>query len=151
MKKYGHIENEAISNISAFFKRGFDIVVSFVLLLVFLPVIGICYIAVRMEDNGPAFYTQERIGRRGETFRLTKFRSMHITAESGNTPVLCSGEDDPRLTRVGKFLRSHHLDELPQLWNVFVGHMSFVGWRPEREHFIDEILKHDHRFKYLFK
>ena len=151
MYKYGHIHNEAISNIGAFFKRLFDIIVSFIFLLIFLPVIGVCYVAIRLEDKGPAFYTQERIGRHGRTFRLLKFRSMHVTAESGNTPVLCCGEDDPRLTHVGRFLRSHHLDELPQLWNVLVGDMSFVGWRPEREIFIDEILKRDHRFKYLFQ
>ena len=149
--KYGPIKSQAISRVDAFFKRFFDIIASSILLLIFFPVIGICYIIIRLEDKGPAFYTQERIGKDGQTFNLLKFRSMHSSAESGNTPVLCSGENDPRLTRVGRFLRSHHLDELPQLWNVFVGDMSFVGWRPEREFFIDEIMKRDHRFKYLFQ
>ena len=145
------LSEEAITKLNAIAKRSFDIVVSFILLLVFFPLIVICGIAVKMEDGGPAFYCQERIGKGGRKFKLVKFRSMRIDAESMGTPALCSGEQDPRLTRVGRFIRSHHLDELPQMWNVLVGDMSFVGWRPEREFFVNEIMKRDQRFQYLYQ
>ena len=145
------LSEEAITKLNAFAKRSFDVVVSFILLLVFFPLIVICGIAVKMEDGGPAFYCQERIGKGGRKFKLVKFRSMRTDAESMGTPALCSGEQDPRLTRVGRFIRAHHLDELPQMWNVLVGDMSFVGWRPEREFFVNEIMKRDHRFQYLYQ
>lgn len=145
------LSEEAITKLNAVAKRTFDIVVSFILLVVFSPLILICGIAVKLGDGGPAFYCQERIGKGGRKFKLVKFRSMRIDAESMGTPALCSGEQDPRLTRVGRFIRAHHLDELPQMWNVLVGDMSFVGWRPEREYFVNEIMKRDHRFQYLYQ
>ena len=145
------LSEEAITKLNAVAKRTFDIVVSFILLVVFSPLILICGIAVKLGDGGPAFYCQERIGKGGRKFKLVKFRSMRIDAESMGTPALCSGEQDPRLTRVGRFIRAHHLDELPQMWNVLVGDMSFVGWRPEREYFVNEIMKRDNRFQYLYQ
>ena len=99
-------------------KRGLDLVASVIGMLVFSPVFLIIYIAVKCEDGGKAIFRQERVGYHGEIFTLYKFRSMVTTSESDGRPALCSGKGDKRLTRVGRFLREHHLDELPQLWNV---------------------------------
>lgn len=107
---------------------------------VFSPLFLIIYIAIKWEDGGKAIFRQERVGYHGETFTLYKFRSMIASSESDGRPALCSGADDRRLTRVGRFLREHHLDELPQLWNVLKGEMSFVGPRPERRFFVDKIM-----------
>ena len=123
------------------FKRAFDISLSGVLLLIFSPLMALCALAIRLEDGKPVLYRQERIGKGGKAFDIYKFRSMRTDAEAGGRPALYSGDDDPRLTKVGKFLRQHHLDELPQLWNVFKGDMSFIGYRPERQFYIDQIVK----------
>lgn len=131
-------------------KRSFDIVLSSILLLVFSPLIGICALAVYIEDGSPVIYRQERMGLGGKPFDILKFRSMRLDAESAG-PALYSGDDDPRLTRVGKFLRQHHLDELPQLWNVFRGDMSFIGYRPERQFYIDQIMAVNPRYRYLYQ
>ena len=132
-------------------KRGFDILLSGLLLILFSPVIGLCALAIYLEDGKPVIYRQERIGKRGKPFEILKFRSMRIDAEAGGRPALYAGEDDPRLTKVGKFLRQHHLDELPQLWNVFVGDMSFIGYRPERQYYIDQIMERNPRYRYLYQ
>ncbi|MBR3449843.1 MAG: sugar transferase [Bacteroidales bacterium] len=132
-------------------KRSFDFVASALLLLFFSPLIGLCALAVKREDGGPVIYAQERIGKRGEPFRIFKFRSMRTDAEALGSPQLYSGEEDPRLTRVGRFLRAHHLDELPQLWNVLRGDMSFIGYRPEREYYIGQIMARNPRYRYLFQ
>lgn len=134
-----------------FVKRASGLLLSAVLLVFFSPLIAICALLIKLEDGGPVFYCQERLGKGGRIFKLVKFRSMRTDAESMGVPALCSGEDDPRLTRVGRFLRAHHLDELPQLWNVFVGDMCFVGWRPERAYFVNKIMERDERFKYLLQ
>jgi lipopolysaccharide/colanic/teichoic acid biosynthesis glycosyltransferase len=126
-------------------------VFSGILLIVFSPVILICAIAVKLEDRGPAIYSQERIGRGGRPFMIYKFRSMRVDAENAGAPQLYSGEEDPRLTKVGSFLRAHHLDELPQLWNVFRGDMSFIGYRPERQYYIDRIMDCNPRYRYLYQ
>lgn len=120
-------------------KRLLDLVASIVGMVVFSPLFLIIYIAIKCEDGGKAIFKQERVGYHGEIFTLYKFRSMVTTSESDGRPALCSGTGDKRLTRVGRFLREHHLDELPQLWNVFKGEMSFVGPRPERKFFVDKI------------
>ncbi len=126
------------------FKRIFDVLLALVSLVLFAPVMLIIYVLIKKEDpDGDAIYAQERIGLNGKTFKLYKFRSMHMDAEALNTPQLYAGEDDPRLTEVGKFIRAHHLDEFPQLWNVLKGEMSFVGPRPERQFYIDQILEHN--------
>lgn len=91
-----------------------------------------------------------RIGRFGRPFYIYKFRSMRVDAEKFG-PQLLNTNNDPRLTKNGKFLRDHHLDELPQLWNVFCGDMAFVGHRPERKYFIDKIMEHDSRYSYLYQ
>ena len=123
-------------------KRGLDLVASVIGMLVFSPVFLIIYIAVKCEDGGKAIFRQERVGYHGEIFTLYKFRSMVTTSESDGRPALCSGKGDKRLTRVGRFLREHHLDELPQLWNVLKGEMSFVGPRPERKYFYEQFEKY---------
>lgn len=120
-------------------KRVLDFVASIIGMVVFSPLFLIIYIAIKCEDGGNAIFKQERVGYRGKIFTLYKFRSMAVTSESDGKPALCSGKDDKRLTRVGRFLREHHLDELPQLWNVCKGEMSFVGPRPERKFFVDKI------------
>ena len=143
--------NDAMSLAGHAVKRSFDIVLSSLLLIVFSPLALICALAVKWEDGGPAIYSQERLGRGGKPFNILKFRSMRIDAEAANTPALYAGDDDPRLTRVGKFLRQHHLDELPQLWNVLRGDMSFIGYRPERQFYIDQIMAVNPRYRYLFQ
>jgi lipopolysaccharide/colanic/teichoic acid biosynthesis glycosyltransferase len=117
---------------------------------VFSPLFLVCYILIRKEDGGPAIFKQERIGLHGKPFYIYKFRSMKVDAEKYG-PALYQHEEDNRLTTIGKFLREHHLDELPQLWNVFVGDMSFIGPRPERQYFIDQIMEHDSRYTLLYQ
>jgi len=131
------------------FKRIFDFVGALVGLLLFSPLLLIIYIGQKLTYNGPAFYTQERIGRGGKPFQIYKFRTMVVNNENDGVPQLAEA-DDSRLTRFGKFLRSHHLDELPQLWNVLRGDMSFVGPRPERKYFIDQIMTRDPRYERLY-
>ncbi|MBD5194576.1 MAG: sugar transferase [Bacteroidales bacterium] len=134
-----------------FVKKFFDVSFSGILLIVFSPLFFACYIAVRLEDGGKAIYKQKRIGLNGKPFDIFKFRSMKLDAEKDGPQLYKSEGDDPRLTKVGKFLREHHLDELPQLWNVFRGDMSFIGPRPEREFYIKQIMAVDPRYKYLYQ
>ncbi len=131
-------------------KRIVDFALSSALLIIFSPLFLICYIAIKMDDGGPAIYKQERIGRFGRAFFIYKFRSMRQDAEASG-PALYAGDNDPRLTKVGKFLRQHHLDELPQLWNVWKGDMAFVGYRPERRFYIDQIMERDPRYYFLYQ
>lgn len=131
-------------------KRLIDLCVALVCLVVFSPLMLICYIAVRREDGGPAIFKQERIGRFGRPFYIYKFRSMRVDAEKDG-PALYQHENETRMTKVGKFIRAHHLDELPQLWNVVKGEMAFIGPRPERKYYIDQIIKHDPRYVYLYQ
>ena len=131
-------------------KRIVDCMIAVILMILFSPLFFICYLAVKSEDGGPAIFKQERIGRFGRPFYIYKFRSMRLDAEK-HGPALYAGGKDGRLTRIGKFLREHHLDELPQLWNVFCGDMAFIGPRPERQFFIDQIMKEDPRYRFLFQ
>ena len=131
-------------------KRIGDCFLALIALIVLSPLFLICYIAVKREDGGPAIFKQERIGRFGKPFNIYKFRSMRLDAEKLG-PALYKGGKDHRLTKVGKFLREHHLDELPQLWNVLKGDMSMVGPRPERQYFINQIMKRDSRYIFIFK
>jgi lipopolysaccharide/colanic/teichoic acid biosynthesis glycosyltransferase len=131
-------------------KRIIDFFTSFFCLILFSPLFLICYIAVKREDGGPAIFKQERIGRFGRPFYIYKFRSMRVDAEK-NGPALYQHDNETRMTKVGKFLREHHLDELPQLWNVFMGEMAFIGPRPERKYYIDQIIKEDPRYVYLYQ
>lgn len=133
-------------------KRLWDLTLSACCLLAFSPLFLLCYLLIKMDDGCPVIYRQERIGRFGRPFYIYKFRSMRTDAEKDG-PALshASGDEDPRLTKVGRFLRRHHLDELPQLWNVFVGDMAFIGYRPERKFFIDQIMREDPRYAFLYQ
>ena len=119
------------------FKRTMDVVLSSILLLPFLAMLPFIAVAIWWEDRGPIFYRQERMGLDGKPFDMLKFRSMRRNAEASTGPIWAV-RDDPRRTRVGRFLRQTSLDELPQLWNVFKGEMSLVGPRPERPAFVQE-------------
>lgn len=129
-------------------KRITDMFLAAICLVIFSPLILLCYLTIKI-GGGPAFYKQERIGKGGRPFYIYKFRSMVIDAEKEGEELL-QQENDPRLTKIGRFMRKHHLDELPQLWNVLIGDMSFVGPRPERKYYIDQIMQHDLRYEKLY-
>lgn len=133
-----------------FVKRSTDILVSVPCLVLFSPLFVIISLAIKWEDGLPIIYKQERIGLHGKPFNIYKFRSMKADAEKDG-PNLLEIEGDTRLTHVGKFIRTHHLDELPQLWNILKGDMSLVGPRPERKFYIDQIMEHDPRYTYLYQ
>ncbi len=112
-----------------FCKRFFDVVVGFLLLLLFLPVMAVISISIKIDSPGPVLFRQKRVGKNGKVFTILKFRTMVVNAEQMGTR-LNSFADDNRVTRVGRFLRRSSLDELPQLVNILIGDMSFVGPRP---------------------
>ena len=124
--------------LSAMFKRAFDIVASLLLLLLTLPLIVATAIAIKMESKGPAFYRQRRVGLYNESFDILKLRSMRQDAEVAGKAVWAE-RDDPRITRIGRFIRKVRIDELPQTWTVLRGEMSFVGPRPERPQFVESL------------
>ncbi|WP_257670028.1 sugar transferase [Parapedobacter tibetensis] len=132
-----------------FIKRVFDIVFSLSVMIVGLPVFLLLTLITALTSRGPVFYKQERIGKDEEPFLIYKFRSMRVDAEHAG-PQLAS-DDDPRITKWGKFMRKTHLDELPQFWNVLRGDMAIVGPRPERQHFINEITKKAPEYKQLLR
>lgn len=133
------------------FKRATDVLIACCGLVVFSPLFLFCFLVIKWEDGGPAIFRQERIGRKGRPFCIYKFRSMRVDAEQNQIPQLCVTPHDERLTKVGIFLRAHHWDEFPQLWNVLKGDMSLIGPRPERQYYIDKIMKIDPRYQYLFQ
>ena len=118
-------------------KRILDIMVALTGLLLALPLMILTVIAIKIFDPGPIFYSQERLGRYEKPFKVYKFRTMRVDAEKLSGPMLAQ-ENDPRITRLGAFLRAVRLDELPQIWNVLVGDMSIVGPRPERPFFVEQ-------------
>jgi len=120
-------------------KRLFDFSLAAFSMLLLSPVFIISFLAVKLSSKGPGIFKQERIGLHGQPFMIYKFRTMVVNEEDEGTPQLAEINDD-RLTKIGAWLRSHHLDELPQLWNVLKGDMSFVGYRPERQYFINQII-----------
>lgn len=134
--------------VGAWLKRTVDVLVAVVALLLFSPAFLVCYVMIRREDGGGAIFRQERIGYHGRHFTIYKFRSMTLTAEAAGPQLAQKG--DKRLTRVGRFLREHHLDELPQLWNVLRGDMSLVGYRPERPFFVEKIMAEDASYARLY-
>ena len=131
-------------------KRLIDCLLAAICLSVFTPLFLYCYIAIKREDGGPVIYKQARIGFHGKPFYIYKFRSMHTDAEEDGYHLF-TGDEDERLTRIGKKLRDHHLDELPQLWNVLIGDMAFIGPRPERPYYIRQIMEIDPRYEQLYK
>lgn len=132
------ISSPAFSPMTANFKRTADVFISAMAMVVLCPVYLALAIAIKLDSKGPVLYRQERIGYRKKPFNILKFRSMKTDAESGG-PAL-SSLDDPRITRLGHYLRKYRLDELPQFYNVFVGDMSLVGPRPERLYYITQIV-----------
>ena len=130
-------------------KRAFDVVLSVLCLIVFSPLLLVCYLAIKI-GGGPAIYRQQRIGLHGKPFDIYKCRSMVVDAEKEGE-ALFQHEKETRMTRIGRFLRNHHLDELPQLWNVLKGDMSFVGYRPERLYYIRQIMERDARYERLYQ
>ena len=142
---------EGVSSAESRTKRVLDFATSTIGMVVFSPLFLIIYIAIKCEDGGNAIFKQERVGYRGKIFTLYKFRSMAVTSESDGKPALCSGKDDKRLTYLGRCLREHHLDELPQLWNVCKGEMSLVGPRPERKFFVDRIKAINPDYELLYR
>lgn len=119
-------------------KRFFDLLVSFILLMLALPVMLLTVVAILIEDGGPIFYRQVRVGQNGRQFKVIKFRSMRTDAEKDGKPKWAVANDD-RITRIGRLIRKLRIDELPQLFNVFMGDMSLVGPRPERPYFVDQL------------
>lgn len=120
-------------------KRIFDLVASLVIFFVSWPVMLLAAVCILLEDGGPVFYTQERVGKDNKLFKVLKFRSMRKDAESAGLPTWAA-EDDPRITRVGRVIRKLRIDELPQILNVLKGEMSFVGPRPERAYFVEQLV-----------
>ncbi|APR76195.1 Undecaprenyl-phosphate galactosephosphotransferase [Minicystis rosea] len=118
-------------------KRGLDLVAALVGLVLGLPVLAVAALAIKLDSKGPVLYSQIRAGERGRTFRMHKLRSMRTDAEASG--AAWAAENDPRVTRVGRFLRRSRIDEIPQLWNVLVGDMSLVGPRPERPIFVEQL------------
>ncbi len=124
----------------AFMKRGFDLVCSSLILVLTFPIILVTAALIWLEDRAPIFYSQERVGQDGKTFKVHKFRSMRNDAEKAGKPQWAA-QNDPRVTRIGGFIRKVRIDELPQILNVFKGEMSFVGPRPERPFFVDQLVE----------
>lgn len=127
--------------LSSMLKRGFDVAASVLLLALTLPVILIAALVIKLESRGPAFYRQHRVGLYNQAFEIVKLRSMRQDAEAGGHAVWAA-ENDPRVTRVGRFIRKVRIDELPQAWTVLRGQMSFVGPRPERPQFVSDLEQH---------
>lgn len=143
------ISNGLMPTWQANMKRLLDVVLSLFAMIFFFPVFIILAIMIKRSSKGPVIYKQERIGRFGKPFKIYKLRSMVLGAENG-TPAL-SFENDERITKVGRFLRKTHLDEIPQFFNVLMGDMSLVGPRPERRYFIEQIVQKAPHYTHLHK
>ncbi|WP_052074933.1 MULTISPECIES: sugar transferase [Porphyromonas] len=131
-------------------KRLVDFCLALIFLAIALPFMLIIALVIFMQDGGSAIFSQERIGLGGKPFMLYKFRSMKMDAEANNQPQLFQ-ENDSRLTKFGRFLRASHLDELPQFWNIIKGDMSIVGYRPEREYYIRQIMERNPDYALLYQ
>lgn len=128
------------SKIMLFIRRVVELLLSSVLLIIFMPFIALISLLIKVDSEGLLLFKQGRVGENGKSFNIYKFRSMTRDAEEESGPVWAQ-ENDPRITRVGKYLRKFRLDEIPQLWNVLKGDMSFIGPRPERPCFVEELTK----------
>ena len=124
-----------------FLKRTFDIVSSLLGLIILSPIFLVTAIAIKATDKGPVFYKQERLTKNGKRFMIHKFRSMRVDAEKDGVARLSSGENDDRITPVGRFIRKCRIDELPQLIDILAGNLSVVGPRPERPEIAEEYMK----------
>ena len=141
--------HDAMGKVQRCIKRGFDLVAAFAGIVVCSPVFLIISLLITYQGNGPVFFRQIRIGYKGRPFAIFKFRTMSSVVEEEG-PQLVAGCDETNSTRLEQFLRGHHLDELPQLWNVLRGDMSFVGPRPERKFFIDKIMEQTDRYHLIY-
>lgn len=145
-----HITEQHMTDAELCIKRAFDIIISAVGLVILSPLLLIIALLVRLDSKGTIFYSQERIGLYGMPFRIYKFRTMVENAEANGVPQV-THDNDPRITRVGHWLRKYRLDELPQLWNILRGDMSIVGPRPERPYFVEQIMKEAPYYCLLYK
>lgn len=143
------IRQDLLPRWQALVKRAFDFLFSLILLIILSPLFAFIALRVKLSSPGPVFYRQERIGLNGKPFIIYKFRSMFVDAEK-NGPQLSHDTDD-RVTSWGKVMRKWRLDELPNFWNVLIGDMSIVGPRPERQFFIDQIVKEAPHYRHLLK
>jgi exopolysaccharide biosynthesis polyprenyl glycosylphosphotransferase len=128
------------SKVSGAVKRVCDVIVATCMLVLLLPLMAVTALAIAIDSPGPVFYPQQRVGRFDKTFTLFKFRSMTADAEAGGSPRWAQRQD-PRVTRIGRFIRATRIDELPQLANIIRGEMSLVGPRPERPHFVEQLAR----------
>ena len=135
-----NISRSSMSDSGKNLKRAIDVMVSLAALVVLSPLYAIVSIIIKATSPGPIFYLQERVGLHNKPFNIIKFRSMVENAESSGKPQLTS-DNDPRITPFGRFMRKYRIDELPQFWNVLKGEMSIVGPRPERQYYVDQIIK----------
>lgn len=131
-------------------KRAFDVVSALAGMVILSPLMAVLCLLVRLSSKGAVIYQQDRVGLYGKTFRIYKFRTMVDKAESDGVPHLTT-DDDPRITKIGRWLRKYRLDELPQLWNILKGDMSIVGPRPERPYFIEQIMKEAPYYCLIYK
>lgn len=143
-----NVVRDGMSDIGRLVKRTFDVTASLLALVLLSPLMATIAILIAREGTGPVLFSQERIGRGGRPFRILKFRTMPVDYESDgpHLSARCAQDATPLATR----LRDHHLDELPQLWNILVGDMSFVGPRPERKYFIDRIMANNPDYEYIY-
>ncbi len=141
--------NQGLSFDQRFVKRAMDIVLSTIILVVFSPLFLILAIIIKLQDNGPVFYTQDRLTMHGKVFKIIKFRSMYVDSEKNGARL--AAKDDDRITPIGRFMRRTHIDELPQIINIFNGDMSFVGPRPERPQIAAEYEKSIPEFSFRLK
>lgn len=125
---------------SKLIKRIFDFFISLTIILILSPILILIYVIIKFSSKGPVFYKQIRVGKEGKEFNIYKFRSMILESEKSG-PIWASGKDDPRVTKIGKFIRKTHLDELPQFINVLKNDMSIVGPRPERPFFVEKLMQ----------
>ena len=156
--RIGHLDRPSLIRITEYhmtdselcIKRAFDITASLLGMIILSPLLALIALQVKLSSHGPVIYSQERIGVYGLPFRIYKFRTMIDHAEEDGVPHLTE-DDDPRITKVGKWLRKYRLDELPQLWNILRGDMSVVGPRPERPYFIEQIMQEAPYYCLLYK
>lgn len=139
---------DGMNGLELIVKRAFDLTVSLIALVLLFPLMVVIAILIYREKSGPILFRQERIGRGGKPFHIFKFRTMPIDFEANGPNLSAHGLQNS--TPLMSTLRDHHLDELPQLWNILVGDMSFVGPRPERKYFIDMIMANNPDYVYIY-
>ena len=156
--RIGHLDRPSLIRITEYnmtdaelcIKRTFDVAVALFGTILMSPLMALIALQVKISSRGPVIYTQERIGMYGLPFRIYKFRTMIDHAEENGVPQI-THDNDPRITKIGHWLRKYRLDELPQLWNILKGEMSVVGPRPERPYFIEQIMKEAPYYCLLYK